>query len=41
MSLPKITHFTNYKLMNLINYTINIDNSKAMIETYLLRAGTT
>lgn len=41
MSLPKITNFTNYKLMNLINYTINIDNSKAMIEKYLLRAGTT
>lgn len=33
--------FTNYTLMNLINYTINVDNSKAMIETYLFRAGTT
>lgn len=41
MSLPKITDFNNPTMMNVINYTKNIDNLKAMIETYLFRAGTT
>lgn len=41
MSLPKLTDFNNPTLMILINYAINMDNSKAMIETYLFRAGTT
>lgn len=39
MFFLKIINFKNYKLMNLINYIINIDNLKVMIEIYLLWVG--
>lgn len=39
MFILKIINFINYKLMNLINYIINIDNLKVMIEIYLLWVG--
>lgn len=39
MFFLKIINFINYKLMNLINYIINIDNLKVMIEIYLLWVG--